>query len=283
MRTDASGAGWIGGDQDGRAMLVRLTGLGSASPTVAGTHDLGAGTGSRINSIALAPGGDAIVSLYTGGADRAFVVARIKPTGAVAWSKAWESGGSGANDNTHVVRLDGNTVYAGGNVAVETADTTHGDGFVLGLDAATGAYKLGALYYSGKNTEYIAKHLVKGFVFGSDVFALTQGTTVQGNVDHYWGYWYQAPDDTPVLPAGDGAKRLVDYALAPQPLANVSLLSVAPGVVGPNGTNGGTAHLIDTSTIWKDLPKAAVWTKAKGYSGETSQTHPLFSRLTLDP
>ncbi|MBL8718018.1 MAG: hypothetical protein JNL79_18710 [Myxococcales bacterium] len=281
VRADSAGNGWIGGDENGAAMLVRLTGLQGATPAIAGAWSLGAGVGSKINSISLASNGDAIVSLWTGGAQRKFVAARLKTDGTLAWAKTWDSGTFGDLNNAHVVRLRGTTVFVGGNIAVQAADTTHGDGFVLGLDATTGAYKLGALYYSGKNTDLIAKHMVKGFVFqGTDVFTLTQGTTVQSNLDHYWGLWYQAPNDTLVLPVGDGSGRLKDFTTTPAAVPT-SLLSLATGVSGPSGTNGGTAHVINTSTIWKDLPTAAVHGDPKDYSGEANQTYPLTAKLTL--
>lgn len=283
IRADATGNGWIGGDENGRAVLVRLTGLNGATPAIAGAWDLGTGIGSKINSLTLASNGDAIASVWIGGATRKFVAARVKTDGSLAWAKTWNSGNFGDRNNSQVVRVRGTTAFFGGDIAVQAADTTHGDGFILGLDAATGAYKVGSFYYSGKNTEYIAKHSVKGFVFQgtTDVFALTQGTTVSNNFDHYWGYWYQAPNDTLVLPVGDGAARLETFATTLAAVASPSLLSIAVGSTGPNGTNGGTAHVIDATTIWKDVPAAAYFGDPVGYAGEAMQTHPLASKLTI--
>ena len=107
----------------------------------------------RLPSLVLADNGDAIVSLDHRGAITKFAAARITTDGTVVWAKTWDGGNDGDRNNTYVVRRNGGTVYVGGRIAVQAADTTHGDGFLLGLDAATGAYKLGAIYYSGKSSE----------------------------------------------------------------------------------------------------------------------------------
>jgi hypothetical protein len=277
IRSDSAGNGYIGGISAGHSVLVRLSGLNGSAPAVVWVRDLGMSTGSNVNSLVLADNGDAIVSLDHRGAITKFAAARIKTDGTLAWAKTWDGGNDGDRNNTYVVRLNAGTVYVGGRIAVQAADTTHGDGFLLGLDAATGAYKFGALYYTGKGSETIAQHRVKGLVFsGNDVFGLTHGTTVQNNSDHYWGYWYQAPNDHLELPAGNGAERLVDYPL--------NLTAPPAAIEGLSTLANGEVHAIDTSAIWKDFPSSGTfWGDPHGYEGETPQDHPLVSKLTLTP
>ncbi|MFO0676540.1 MAG: hypothetical protein U0169_08400 [Polyangiaceae bacterium] len=275
IRTDAAGNGYIGGISAGRAVLVRLSGLNGTTPAVTWVRDLGMGIGSNVNSLVLADNGDAIVSLDHRGAITKFAAARIKSDGSLGWAKTWDSGVDGDRNNTYFVRRNAGTVYVGGRIAVQAADTTHGDGFLLGLDATSGAYKFGALYYSGKGTERIAQHRVKGLVFsGSDVFGLTHGTTVQNNSNQYWGFWYQAPNDRLELPAGNGGQA---RGLSAHPRG-----SDLPDQGLTTLTNG-RVHPIDTSAIWKDLPTGTFWGEPRGYEGETPQDHPLVSKLTLTP
>lgn len=66
----------------------------------------------------------------------------------------------------HVARPDLAKAYVERGIdALAAADTTRGDGFFMGLDVETGAYKLASFYYTGKGIGVIAQHLVKRFVF----------------------------------------------------------------------------------------------------------------------
>jgi len=282
IRVDASGNGYIGGDENGRAILVRLSGLNTASPTLEWARNISSGVNTQINSLALASNGDAIASVFIGGAERDFVVARISTTGTKIWAKTWDSGNHGPNNSSRVVRIRGNTVFAGGNIAVQAADTTKGDGFLMGLDTETGAYKMAALYYSGKTITTISQHLVKGFVFSeNDVFGLVDGTPGSGNTNHYWGFWYQAPNDTLTLPVGDGSERLKDYdGVAPTTPSSAVLTYLQKDNGDTGGLHEGTAHVIDTTSIWVDAPTTVTFVDAHGYE-QGPKNHVLVTKQTI--
>lgn len=284
VRVDANGDGYIGGDQASRSLLIRLTDLDTAMPVLAWARDVIPSIGTQINSLALADNGDAIASVFVGGAQRDFVVARISKTGDKVWAKHWDSMNFGPNNTARVVRTRAGTTFIGGNIALETADTTKGDGFVMALDSATGAYKYATVYYSGKTITTISQHLVKGFVFSGtdDVFTLIDGTPGSGNTDHYWGLWYQAPNDKLELPAGDGAERLVDYpAVAPAPVTSAMLTYLQKDNGDTGGMHEGTAHVIDTTAIWVDPPANLVtFTDARGYS-QGPKNHVLVSKTKI--
>ena len=283
VRVDAEGNGYIGGDQAGRSLLVRLADLDTANPSLVWARDIVPSIGTQINSIALADNGDAIVSVFIGGAERDLVVARISTAGAKVWAKSWDSGNFGPNNTARVVRTRGGTTFVGGNIALETADPSRGDGFVMALDSATGAYKFASVYYSGKTITTITQHLVKGFAFtGDDVFSLIDGTPGAGNVAHYWGLWYQAPNDKLELPAGDGAERLGDYAaVAPAPVGSAVLTYLQKDSGDTGGAHEGTAHSINTSSIWVNAPSELVtFADAHGYE-QGPKNHVLVTKTKM--
>jgi hypothetical protein len=175
-----------------------------------------------------------------------------------------------------VVRLHGGAVYVGGRVGVKAADTVYGDGFLLALDAATGAYKSGSMYYTGKTAERNAEHRVKGIVFsGNDVFSLLHGVTVQHNDKQYWGLWYQAPDDKLELPAGNGAERLEAF--------NFQLNAPAAGFAGLSEMTDGKVYTVDVPNAWQDVPSGAFYGEPRGHEGEKVQNHMLLQKLELTP
>jgi hypothetical protein len=288
IRVAADGTGYLGGDSDGRAAIGRLTGLDGASPSLDWVAYAGTGIGSRIESLDLAEDGSALAAVFIGGADRDFVGARIKTDGSLAWAKWWDSGNHGANNVARLARRRGSTVFFGGKIAVQAADTTSGDGFVLALDVETGDYKTGGMFYGGKTTTTVAQHLVKGLVFqGNDVFTVIDGTPGSNNTDHYWGFWYQPPTEKLELPLdGDGSERLKDYpAVAITKIADRKLtpLLKSASVVGDPGYEV-TVFEIPTAKdeIWKDVSSAdAVLVDSRAYE-HGAINHFLLQKLTIN-
>ena len=275
VRTDAQGNGYIGGISGSTAMLLRLSGLGGSAPNLEWVRMLGIGVGGNVNSMDLADNGDVLLSLDVRGAQTAFAAARVSSAGNTVWSKIWR-GDAGQRNNTHVARLHGGVAYIGGRIAVKAADTVYGDGFLLALDAATGAYKSGSMYYTGKTAERNAEHRIKGLVFsGNDVFGLTHGVTVSHNHKQYWGVWYQAPNEKLDLPAGDGSQRLDDFSF--------DLNTPAPGYPGLSELTDGRVHTVSVANAWRDIPSDAFYGEPRGHEGEKVQNHMLLQKLELTP
>lgn len=286
VRVAADGTGYVGGSSDGKAVLARLTGLDTNDPQLDWAEAMGTGTGTRVQSLDLTEDGDVIGALYTGGADRSFIGIRIKKDGSSAWAKTWGTG-HGRYNNAWVARRNGTIAYFGGSIAVQAADTASGDGFVLGLDAATGNYKVGGMYYGGKTTTTIAYQAVKGLVFnGDDLVSLMDNTNGGNNWAHYWGFWYQPPTVKLELPleGKDGSERLDDYAIAPNKAATATFTRVHQA----QGTPGGAGYelqgqAVDASAIWKDVPSGVVdYVDAKGYDGQPVN-HFFINKTKLTP
>lgn len=256
IKIGADGAGYFGGECASRAHLVRVTGLNTDTPAIDWVAATGGGIGTRIDSIDLTEDGDALTQLFIGGAIRNFSVARYKKDATLAWAKTW--GDTSSISTARVVRRKGNSVYVGGRMSLQTFDQTAGEGFMLVLDVATGAYKTGGAYYSGKTTTTLAGHAIKGFVFqGDSVYTMIEGYPGQNNVAHYWGLWYQPPTvklDLP-LEGKDGSERLVDFApgtLAKVPNIKLQRFPKSAGVEGDPGKEV-TVYDIPAATIWKDI------------------------------
>lgn len=142
------------------------------------------------------------------GATTNFIAARFAAAdGALRWAKAF-SGGADRNNTMTVAVHNGQAIFAG-RVGIAPFDPTAGDGFLMSLNAATGAYNWGSLYYTGRGVDTIVNHYVTGLVSTpGGLWAVFQGVPGSGNQHHFWGRWYQAIDDTLSLPSGDGSMRL---------------------------------------------------------------------------
>ena len=187
------------------------------------------------------------------------------------WAKTWNDANGGDRDNSHVVRVNGTDVWLGGRAAIQTADTTAGDGFLLKLDAATGAYGWGGFYYTGKAPGDGMEHRVKGMGFDAsgDLHMLLQGYTGTNNFENYAGYWFDLMDDpladlTLGEDPGDGGVRMSDYALT---LSDVAGATFVDAVGSWDGTNTPTAFTIDTTSIWQAPPSAVTLQTAEDRTG----------------
>lgn len=273
IAADANGNAYIGGLTNGRGLLLRVTGCNTADPKLAWVRKLDMGIGSNINSLAIDPAsGDVLASLDRRGATTQFSVARVTAAGDVLWAKTWDDQNSGDNNNTYVVRVNGGEVLVGGRIAFTPFDTQYGEGFLLGLDLADGAYKFGSFYYTGKGAEEMTEHRVKGIATELGQLRVAAQSYTNGlDMDHYWGFWYQAPDYTLELPAGTGALRLADYALA---AADVTATSVMT-------TPAGGVHVLD-GKAWVAPQASAVYgplRERKGAGGDGSMMFNILERL----
>ncbi len=265
LAVDANGNAWIGGITDGRGMLLRVTGTDGATPALDFVQEWDMGVGSNINAIDLDGAGNAYLSLDRRGLPTQLSVARVDTDGSLAWAKVWDEANSGDNNNTYTVTVDdaNSRVYVGGRVAQATADTQFGEGFLMSLGSADGAYEWGSMYYSGKGAEEIIEHRVKGIVLtGDDLQLLVQSYTVSQNTGHYWGHWYNLMTDpladlTKGEEPGDGSELLTDYLPAVTDVTSSADFHDTDGAY--NGTNRATVFPIDPSTYWVEPSADVLW------------------------
>ncbi|MCC6645449.1 MAG: hypothetical protein IT374_07760 [Polyangiaceae bacterium] len=281
VASDGKGNAYIGGISNARPLLMRVKGVDGATPALDWVKSIQSlpitAIGANFNSLDIDPTtGDVYAALDRRGAQTFFSLMRVSTAGSVVWAKTWDDQNTGDNDNIYVVRyLDGN-VYAGGRIAFTPADTQSGDGFLLSVKPADGAYGWSSYYYTGKGTEEITEHRVKGIGLGAGgtLQTLMQSYTGPNNIEHYWGFWYQSPDRTLVLPAGDGAVRHVDLAITfTDDLAKASMTDIAEG----------TAHTIDTTALWVDPQATATLEPLKTRKGPGGDGASVVQTVKLTP
>lgn len=256
MRIAADGTGYFGGESSSRAVIARLTALDTDTPALAWAQFTGGGIGTRIDSIDLTADGAALVAYHIGGATRTFAAGRYNSDGALAWAKAWEV--TSGRATAWVVRRRANSVFVGGVFATTPLDTTAGDGLLLKLDVATGAYQTGGAFYGGKTTTTTGGHILKAFIFNGDEVQIMSDTYPgTNNYAHYWGLWYQPPTAKLDLPLNgqNGSERVIDYN--PGSIAAISGASITR-FPSSSGVTGGPGYevestTVDTATIWKDI------------------------------
>ena len=157
--------------------MLKVAGVDGAAPALEWVNELAMGTGGNVNSIDLDAAGNPYVSLDFRGATTRFAAARFSPAGALTWAKQWDPNNAGDNNNTYVVRVAGDQVLVGGRIAFQPFDTQFGEGFVMNL-TTDGAWKWGSFYYTGKGTEEICEHRVKGFALAGDELLVDRKSVV---------------------------------------------------------------------------------------------------------
>ena len=205
IRADGRGGAYIGGITATTGLLLHVAGAQGASPTVDWARRVPISTGGNINDLDVDAAGNVYATLDVRGAQTAVGAASFDAMGNRRWAKTFRSDNSD-RFNSHVVRVNGTTVYVGGRMGDGVLDRTQGDGVILALGAADGAYQWGSVHYSGTGSDEICQHRVKGFVFaGNRLVVASQVYTGNQNRTRYAGYWYDLPststaDDFDVVP-----------------------------------------------------------------------------------
>ena len=248
-----------------RSLLMKITNTDTTSPAFGWAKQVDMGVGSNIDSVDVDASGNIYTAFDRRGATTFFSAGKWTPDGALAWGKTWDNDNTGDNNNTYVVRVDGADVYVGGRIAFQPFDTQYGDGFIMKLAAADGAYDWGTFFYNGKGAEEMTEHRVKGIVPDSGKLLLGVQSYTNGlDFEHYWGYWYDATDAFAADPPGTGAVRLVDYAPSVTDVPGVTM------TVPPTGTS----HVI-AGSAWVAPPSNVTWTDSvdtvgNGGDGDTT-------------
>ncbi|MCA8914736.1 MAG: PQQ-like beta-propeller repeat protein [Planctomycetes bacterium] len=240
----------IGGLADSRAFVASID-LTGDKPKVSWSKQVDMGRGSDINCIDVDAEGNIYASCDRRGATTFFSAIRINKDGSFCWGKTC-TGTAGDRNNTHMVKVIGNTVYVGGRLgAASTFDTSSGDGLLLALNPADGAEKWTAFYYTGTGPDEAGEHRIKGVAVNGDTLTIIgQSYTGSRNGVRYWGYWY------------DGVTSIEDYKpeLSDLGLAEESLKPVEKGAV----QNGAEARKL------VDLKDKLDWIDANTKTGEAS-------------
>ena len=286
LAVDHAGNAWIGGISDGAGLLIRVTGVDGSAPDLDFVGQLDMGIGSNINSVDVDSAGNAYLSLDRRGATTFLSAARVDIDHTLVWAKTYDESNSTDQNNTHVVRVEGDSVYVGGRIAVSTADTQYGDAVLLKLATSDGSYHWGSFFYGGKGAEEMTEHRVKGIEFeGGDVELLLQSYTNSLNFEHYWGYWYNLMDDpladlTLGEDPGDGATVLTDYAVS---LSDITPSAAIHAVDGEyNGSNVSTVFVIDTGPIWLAPPASVTVGDARTREGNGGDGDMATMTVVLD-
>lgn len=216
----ATGAAYVGGILGALPFMARVDGVDGAAPALNWAQSYGYGATS-IHGATL-DGNGLLVVFENRGLQTMYLSARVKADdGAVVWSKVFDPNNAGdTNASLTVVKHNGTAIF-GGRIAINPFDTQGGDGFLLGLDPATGSYKWSAFHYGGKGAEEMAHDYIMGLVSTpSGLWALHQQTPGTNNHHHFWGRWYESPNYTLDFPGGDGGERLVDGELPNEDLTS---------------------------------------------------------------
>ncbi len=205
LKVDDNGNAYMGGSMNGKAMLIKVKEVNTATPSLEWVKAIDAGVGSNVNSMDMDPSGNIYISVDVRGAATSFTFLKVDPTGTVIWGN--ENASSGQKNNIYTVRYLDGSVYAGGRVGIGEIDgvvgydTQFGDGYLIKANADTGAMDWSLFYYSGKGTNEIAGYFLKGLGLANNKLYVV-GHMWAKSGDRYLGYWY------------DGVQPLTSYAPA---------------------------------------------------------------------
>lgn len=226
IKSDGKGNLYVGGLSNGRGFLARLTGAQSDAPSLDWLKNVNMGVGSNINGIDVDESGDAFLSLDRRGAQTFFSFARVDATGKQSWGKTYP-GNFGDKSNTNLIKVIGDSLYAGGRTGQSEYDAQMGDGLVLKLNKSTGALDWGTFHFSGKGPDELAEHRVKGIaMMGDNLFVGGQVYTGSYNHKRYEGYWY------------DTTGNLEDYALDMSEISGVEMQTLNKGRLQDSTVSG---------------------------------------------
>lgn len=284
---DSAGNGYLGGfaGDASSAVLVKVTGLNTASPSFAWAKTVGIGVGGNINGLALDEAGGVVASLDYRGATTMLGVARFSATGALTWGRIWDLMNAGDNNNTYSVTVAGASVYVGGRVSISPYDTQAGEGFMMRLGLADAAWQWGAFYYSGKTVTTIMEHRVKSILAtSSGLVVLAQGYPGPQNESAYSGLWYQTTDEANMFPSGTGSMRLADSVAGGRLMVSdrpARTLDPLVFMETASISHPGTAHVINTTSIWGSPPADVTFVPPEMRMGNNGRGMAVIQRLDV--
>lgn len=188
IKQSPAGDLFIGGVTGSYAYIAKISGANTSTPTLAWVKNAGLSYAARINDIDIDDSG-VYMSCDIRGVQTYFEAMMIDFDGNFQWAKTFQASDADRN-NTHVVKIDGSSLYVGGRIGESGLDTYYGDGLLLKLDKANGDLNWAKIYYTGNSDEQAAEHRIKGIAInGSNILVAGQVYGSNDNVDHFYGEW----------------------------------------------------------------------------------------------
>lgn len=188
IKEDGSGNLFVGGVDGSYAYFAKINNANTASPALAWIKHAGLSYGARINGIDIDNSG-VYFSCDIRGVDTYFQVMKIDFSGNFLWGKKFP----GINDrnNTHVVKISGDYLFAGGRIGESGMDLM-GESLLLKLSKDNGAQVWAGMYYTGKMSDESAEHRIKGIsVVGSNIYVAGQVYGGNDNTEKFSGEWVE--------------------------------------------------------------------------------------------
>lgn|GEM_PF-2293452 len=198
------------GGQGARAFVAALSGLDSNSLTLDWNRRIDIGfTGTKVRSLTMADG--ALCGLGRGtSTQNMFHMFCLDDEGNTQWNRQLGNLPSSRTRSQVITYADG-ALYAGGAIAVSGL-SSFGEGLLLRA-TPSGDLDWSAIYYTGKGTEEIGFHSVKGITLqGDQLHVQGQAWTGSNNTDWYQGFWYDGEDvGLEWSEYADNAEYAIDY------------------------------------------------------------------------
>ncbi len=262
---------YIGGQTAGNAgLLMKITGADGANPAVEWARRIGLGPGGGVNDLDVDAQGNVYTVLDVRGANTIFGFGSFDPSGALRWAKGY-AGPSGDAHNAHTIRVSGDRVFVGGRTLQDGFDTQAGDGNLVVLNAADGAERFSAHYYTGKGNTDLAEHRIKGVALAGDKLILgVQVYTGTMNGVRYSGYWY------------DGLGEVTDFQGLAVDAAQATIAQVGDAV-NETGFSKDVGEGTDPAASWTDASGVPFQPAADKHDGSPPDADLMFLSIDLTP
>lgn len=192
IRVGPSGKVYMSGSYSSNSFLISVADPVAADTAIAEFVRLELGYASAVNSMVMDESENLYLSCDRRGAATYFSVVKMNSGLGLEWGITYT--GAGDRNNTHIVALADNYVYAGGRLGIDEYDMEYGDGLILKIDKTTGVLKDAGMYYSGNSGETKAEHRIKGIaVINNSLYIAGQVYTGNYNYDTYDAQWVANP------------------------------------------------------------------------------------------
>ncbi len=189
IKQDASGNLFLGGVTGSYAYIAKITGGNTSTPSVAWVKNAGLSYGARINGIDIDNSG-VYYSCDIRGVETDFEVLKIDFDGNLQWAKTYP-GKSNDKNNTHVVYVSGDYVYAGGRTGQDGMDNL-GDALLVKMNKNDGSLVWSGIYYTGNKGEESDDQRIKGIaILNDEIYVAGQIYPANANFEHYYGSWVE--------------------------------------------------------------------------------------------